>query len=81
MSNAKRRYRPCPDLYLDMRDGKEGRWQCGGENSKVRALDSRRRFRMSMDLKGVHAFVASRGGGPLVAMNTAEFHLRKGVVR
>jgi hypothetical protein len=55
----------------------EGRWLCGGGNSKVRALDSRCRFRMSMDLQGVHAFVACRGGGPLVAMNIAEIHLRE----
>jgi hypothetical protein len=35
---------------------------------------------MSTDLKGVHAFVACRGEGPLVAMNTAELHLRKDVL-
>jgi hypothetical protein len=79
-SNVKRRYRPCPDMHFGMRGDMEGRWQCGGGNSKGRALGSHRRCRMSMDLKGVHAFVSCRGRGPLVAMNIAEFHLRDEVL-
>lgn len=64
-------------MHFDMQGDMEVHWRCGGGSSRVQVQGLRRHFRRSMGSQGVHAFVTCRGGGPLVAMNTAVNGLRK----